>query len=253
MAGAFFHSLRQRDAEGGTMGEETRAPTTSQWKLRRLAKRSIAVFNRHAGVSGAIAAYQGSLIPRAEAYIQAYDAAALYEPRWRKEIAEGRGAMFALLTSINAWKPHLARELPGFDIATIGDKPTVPEDLVEDGERLADGLEMIVDGEGVTLPWATGGATELRTKADDAERETEEAAAADSTLSELLATVRRTGVELEQDLTLFRKTLRSVLGRSHPDFQKLRVEKASKPDDDDDPNGPQPSPPVTPAPEPPQG
>src|SRR5690606_38611101 len=49
------------------------------------------------------------------------------------------------------------------------------------------------------------------------------------------------------------KTLRSVLGRSHPDFQKLRVEKASKPDDDDDPNGPQPSPPVTPAPEPPQG
>ncbi len=72
------------------MGEETRAPTTSQWKLRRLAKRSIAVFNRHAGVSGAIAAYQGSLIPRAEAYIQAYDAAALYEPRWRKEIAEGR-------------------------------------------------------------------------------------------------------------------------------------------------------------------
>lgn len=235
------------------MGKESGAPTTPQWKLRRLAARTIKVHGRHKAVSGAIAAYEGSLIPSCVAYVAAYDAAASYQPKWRKEMDEGKGAMAALITAISAWKPHLARELPGLDIATIGDKPTVPEDLVEDGFRLSEALGQIKGADGATPGWATHASTELDTLSQSAERETDEAAAADAQLAELLAAVRASGVAFEGHLSLFRQTLRSVLGRSHPDFQKLRAEKATATDEDDDPGAPQPSPPVTPAPAPPAG
>lgn len=233
------------------MTKQAGAPTSPQWKLRRLAARSIKVHGRHKSLSAAIAAYEGSLVPSATAYIGAYDAAARYRSKWRKEMDEGKGAMGALNSAIGAWKPHLARELPGLDLTTIGDRPTVPEDLVEDGFRLSEAFGEIKDAEGATPAWASDASTQLDTLSQDAERETDEAAEADAKLAELLAAVRATGVAFEANLSLFRKTLRSVLGRSHPDFQKLRAEKASTKDEDDDPAAPQPSPPVTPAPTPP--
>lgn len=233
------------------MAKEEGAPTTPQWKLRRLAARTIKVYGRHRAASGAIAAYEGSLIPSATTYVGTYDAAARYQPKWRKEMDEGKGAMLALDTAIGAWKPHLARELPGLDLTTIGDKPTVPEDLVEDGFRLSEAFGEVKGADGATPGWASEASTQLDTLSQTAERETDEAADADSKLADLLAAVRTSGAAFEKNLSLFRKTLRSVLGRSHPDFQKLRAEKASSKDDDDDPGAPQPSPPVTPAPTPP--
>lgn len=235
------------------MGNETKAaPTTPQWKLRRLAVRATKVHARHAGVSGAIAAYAGSLVPRATSYISAYDTATAYRPVWRKEMDEGRGAMSALYASINGWKPHLARELPGFDITTIGDKPTVPEDLVEDGFRLAEAFLQIKDANGENPEWAARASAELAGLSEAAERETDEAAEADANYARLLADVRAKGAAFESELTLFRRTLRTVIGRSHPDYQKLRAEKASAKDDDDDAAAPPPAPPVTPAPAAPQ-
>lgn len=149
---------------------------------------------RHAA-KPSIAAYAGSLIPKADAFIEAYDIASKYESTWRREMAEGKGAMAALLRAINEWKPHVARERPGFDITTIGDRPTVPEDLISDGIALADELAT------VPQPWAADSSAGLRTLATDAERETDEAAAADATHNEQLERVRTTKIEFEAELT----------------------------------------------------
>lgn len=225
--------------------------STTQWKTRRLGARAIKVYHRHSGVSGSIAAYGGSLVPSAEAYIAAYDAATRYRASWRIEMDEGKGAMKALESAIKAWLPHIARELPGIDISTLADRPTVPEDLIEDGIRASEALGEIKAADGSVPAWASAGSAEVLAKSQAAEKETDEAADADAKLSDLLATVRKNGAALQADLTLFRQTLRAVLGRSHPDFQKLRAEKATAKDEDDDPNAPQPAPPVTPAPHPP--
>lgn len=219
---------------------------SATWKTRRLASRGKKVQARHGG-KPSIAAYGGSLIPKADAFITAYDTASRYEATWRREMAEGKGAMAALLVAINEWKPHVARERPGFDVTTIGDRPTVPEDLTGDGIALADELAA------VSQPWAADAAAGLRVLATDAERETDEAAAADATHNEQLERVRTTKADLEAELSRFRDTLRAALGSSHPDYQKMRAEKATTVDADDDPAAPQPSPPVTPAPVPPIG
>jgi len=217
---------------------------SSHWKARRLASRAKKVQARHAG-KASIAAYSGSLLPKADAFIAAYDTAAKYEATWKREMKEGQGAMTTLLGSINEWKPHVMRERPGFDVTTVGDRPTVPEDLIEDGIKLADELASIPQ------EWATGAAAELRSQAEAAEKETDEAAAADATYNEQLERTRRTKLEFEAELSRFRNTLKSVFSSSHPDFQKLRGQKAGAIDADDDPNAPQPSPPVEPAPVPP--
>ena len=177
---------------------------------------------------------------------------AKHQVTWRRETAEGRGAMALLEKEVEAWKPHVARERPGFDLTTIADRPTVPEDLVQDAVALAEELEEVrVAADGATPPWATGAATTIRGLAADAERETDQAAAADAIHNEQLTDVRAKKAAFDAELSLFRNTLRAVLGRSHPDFQKLRANKAAAPDPEDDPSAPAPSDPVTPEPTPP--
>ncbi len=210
---------------------------SAHWKSRRLAARALKVYSRHAD-KDAIGAYARSLSPLAEGYIASYDAAGRYESTWRREMAEGRGAMAELARELGAWKPHLAREKPEVDLSSIGDRPTVPEDLVEDARGLAESLENVRDPEGNTPGWATKGAAKLRELASRAEKETDEAAAADAQHNELLARVRAAKAPFDAELSRFRSTLEAVLGRAHPDFQKLRADKAGAADVEDDPAGP---------------
>lgn len=223
--------------------------TDTHWKARRLAPRAIKVVARHAD-KPAIVAYTDTLGPKATTFIEAYDTAGKHEANWRREMAEGRGAMKALQTEIDAWKPHVGRERAGFDLTTIGDRPTVPEDLVQDAIALAEELDEVRAADGSAPAWATAAAVRIREKAALAERETDEAAAADSAHNEQLARVRAAKAELDAELSKLRDTLRVVLGRSHPDFQKLRAKKASASDVEDDPSAPPPSDPVIPEPPP---
>jgi hypothetical protein len=219
----------------------------SAWKTRRLAPRAKKIVARHTD-KPAIFAFKSSIDRSADEYIVAYDTAGKYEATWRLELAEGKGAMTELKRVIDMWKPHLARERPGFDLQSIGDRPAVPEDLVQDGMAVAEELEVIVDPEGNTPAWATAAGTDTRAKATKAELETDEAAAADAIHNAQLAAVREKKAVLEAELSRLRDTLRAVLGRSHPDFQKLRADKAGTPDVEDDPNAPQPAPIPPPAP-----
>src|SRR5690606_16454371 len=143
----------------------------THWKARRLAARSLKVLARH-GDEPAIAAYTTTLGPKATTYIREDDTAGKHEAAWRREMAEGHGAMGALQKEMNAWKPHVARERPGFDLTTIGDRPTVPEDLVQDAIAMAEELEAVRDAEGNTPEWAIAAAASIREKAVAAERET---------------------------------------------------------------------------------
>ncbi len=224
---------------------------TAQWKLRRLASRALKVLSRHQESNAAIGAFVAPIRTASEAFIKAHSQVGGYVVKWRTEMSEGRGAMMELRREINAWKPHLARERPGFDLTTIADRPSVPEDLIEDGFMLAEQLDLVQGPGGTTPDWASSAAATLRTKCEMAEKETDEAATADSMYNGFLREARDTAAAFEAELGRFRATLRSVLGSAHPDVQKLRTNRATTSDVDDDPNAPAPSDPVTPAPEPP--
>jgi hypothetical protein len=108
--------------------------TTPYWKLRRLAPRTMKVFDRHRSIP-AFGAYAASIVPTANAYVAACDAVRGHEATWKREMAEGRGAMKSLLDEVQLWKPHVARESPTFDLSQIADRPDVPEDLFEGRAR----------------------------------------------------------------------------------------------------------------------
>ncbi|MBI4918185.1 MAG: hypothetical protein HY825_20275 [Acidobacteria bacterium] len=61
---------------------------------------------------------------------------------------------------------------------------------------------------------------------------------------------RSLAAAFQEELILFRRTLMSVAGRSDKDYQKLRAEKATATDDEDDPNAPPVPAPVEPGPPP---
>lgn len=213
-------------------------PSAPHWKLRRLAPRAKRVLARRSAESPALAAYKDSLPAKADAFIQAYDGLMQVQAKWRKEMGEGKSAVAALLKTIRVWLPLLARDVPGFDSTSFGDQPGVPDDVIEDGERLLLGLADGKDKDGKDLAYKSSAEAALDAAIKAASKEWSEAEASDAEHQSRLAAVRETADAFDKELQAFRQTLGSALGRSNKDFQKLRSERASQADDEDDSSGP---------------
>lgn len=205
------------------------------------------IANRRASESPAVAAFQETLFAKNAAYVAAYDKAAKFQAAWKKEMAEGRGAIAALLKLIQTWLPLLKRDIPGFDGGIYGDKPAVPDDVLEDGERLAQVIDEFRDASGKPLAYQKAALDQLTPVLQAAMKEWAEAEAADKQYQATLAAVRDSADPLQQDLVALRRTLGVTVGRKDKDYQKLRAERAGYPDEDDDANAPAPPTPVTPA------
>jgi hypothetical protein len=218
----------------------------SLWKLRRLSSRALRVLDRRKEDVPAIAAYEPTLKPHAEAYRAKYDEAARYESMWQKEMAEGRSANAELVKLIRMWIPLVARDVPGFTGAGLLGKPEVPDDVLTDASRL---INTAIDYQAVAeqenaLPYLETLTSQLNAAVTAAAKETREAEDADQTYQSLLREVREAGAAFNQDLKAFRRTLGNAVGRSDRDYQKLRAERAHATDEDDDADAP-------PTPEPP--
>jgi hypothetical protein len=124
---------------------------TPQWKLRRLAARSARIVKRRGAEFPVIAMFEGTLVPKAEKFIAAYDSAARFQATWKREMAEGRGAIAGLVKVMQQWVPLLKRDVTGFDGGIYGDKPDVPDDVLEDGERLLSVIDEFRDPAGQPL------------------------------------------------------------------------------------------------------
>ncbi len=216
-------------------------PTTvPYWKLRRLAPRATRVAERRSGESTALTVCRTTLVPAATAYIKVYDEAQRYEPQLRREMSEGRSAVSRLESGLREWLPLIVRDVPDFDRTRFADS-RVPDDLLNDGERLLETAEGATDAAGQPLAYADQLISSLGSVYEAARKEWTEAEAADSTYQQLLASVRQRGGALHEELKAFRRTLAVVAGRNDKDYQKLRVERAAVPDEeDDDPQAPAP-------------
>lgn len=225
---------------------------TPHWKLRRLAPRAIRIVKRRAAESPVLATYEPTIVAKANAYMAAYDRCMKFETDWRREMAEGRNASAALLKQIQLWAPLIKRDVPGFDGASFVEQAQVPDDVIEDGERMASMIDEFRDGGGNPLPYQKTALDAIGPVLQAAVKEWGEAEAADSEHQRLLGSVRRLADELQTELIPLRRSLLAAVGRSDRDYQKLRAERAGMPDDDDDPSAPPPPTPVPPAPAAPQ-
>ena len=213
-------------------------PATPAWKLRRLSSRAKRVQERRSKDFPVIAAYSTTLPVKADAFIAAYDASAKYQNTWRREMKEGKGAVAVLVAQIQSWLPMLMRDIPQFDASDFADKPDVPDDIIEDADRLLEVLDEATDASGNPLTYAATAIAAIQAALAPANKEWAEAEASDSSYQQLLSAVRSTGAVFDLELQTFRRSLSHVAGRSDKDFQKLRAERASQKDDEDDPNAP---------------
>lgn len=206
-------------------------------KARRIATRVEGVANRHAD-KPAIRAYQGTIVPKAKAFIVAYDAAAKFSPMRLREFEEGRTAVAQLLAKVRGWAPVVAGAQPGLREAEFGHNPHIPDDVIADASRLLD----LVEDAGDTMPFAADMTADLEPALAAAEKEWGEAVAADVTFQTLLKAQRDALATFDAELQRYRRTLAGVLGRSHKDYQKLRAERAHLPDEEEGPTEPVPTP-----------
>ena len=134
----------------------------------------------------------------------------------------------------------MQRDVPGFSGADFGDKPSVPDDVLEDVGRFFDMMADYQDDAGQSLPYQGALLADLEPKLQSAAKEWSEAETADKHYQTLLADVRRTGEMFDNELKPLRRTLTVVAGRNDKDYQKLRAQKAQIVDDDDDAHSPAP-------------
>ncbi len=212
--------------------------TTPQWKLRRLAPRAARIVMRRAGESAALAAHAATFGKQSDAYVAAYDRAIKYAATWKKEMEEGRGAVGALLKAMQAWLPLVARDVPGFEAGIYGDQPQVPDDVLEDGERLLAVIDEARTAQGEALAYREQATASLGPLVQAAAKEWAEAEAADKEYQTVMANLRVQAADVQRDLVALRRTLLATVGRNDKDYQKLRAERAGYADEDDDPAGP---------------
>ena len=219
--------------------------TYPMWKLRRLAPRALRVLERRKSEAPVLAAYEPRLVPVAERFIATYDRAAGYRSTWLREMEEGRGAMAALATTVQAWVPLVMGDIANLNSSDFAPSP-VAEDVIIAAERLLEMASEHVDAQGVGLAYREALVADVSVKLVAGKKERAEAEAADSVYQQILAEAREAHVDFSAVLGAFRRSLGAVLGRNDKDFQKLRIQRAAQRDEDDDPGAPVPEMPDVP-------
>ncbi len=209
------------------------------WKLRRLAPRALRVLERRKSEAPMLVAYEPKLVPAAERFMTALDLAAGFRSTWLREMAEGRGAMAALTTTVQGWLPLVVGDIANLNSSDFA-ASSVADDVITAAERLLELAGEHVDAQGSALPYRDALVTDLSAKIATGIKERTEAEAADSEYQQILAEARRADADFRALLRAFRKSLGAVLGRNDKDFQKLRVQRAAQRDEDDDPGAPVP-------------
>jgi hypothetical protein len=134
--------------------------------------------------------------------------------------------------------PLLLRDVPGLDGSVYGDKPGVPDDVIEDGERLLSVIDEARTAKGEPLSYRQQALEVMDPLVKAAVKEWGEAEAADKEYQSVMAGLRTQADELQRSLVSLRHTLLIEVGRKDKDYQKLRAERAGYPDEDDDPAAP---------------
>lgn len=210
-----------------------KTPNTPQWKLRRLAGRTVRVHARQREKDPALGAFDSTSATASE-FITVYDRLRNLAKLRMQERREGKEAISELVDRLRVWAPRVERDVEEVVSSEYGENPGVPDDVLNDAKVLIDHVTAYADRAGEPLAYAEALQTDLGGALATAEAEWAEAEQAQEGFAELRKTLHAIGLALEQDLVVYRRSLRQVIGATHPDYQKLRTERIRLVDEDDD-------------------
>jgi hypothetical protein len=217
------------------MPEATVPPTTTpQWKLRRLAARVLRVQDRQRDTEPALAAFDHTLVPATEEFIVAYGRVSAYATRRAQEHREGKTSIAALGKKTRVWAVVVAVDTGTFKASDLGKKPDVPDAVIADAEVLMKFARGYKTAAGKKLPYLASLEEDLGAAIAEAKKEWDEAETAASDYNALRRQAHDAAYRFERHLIAYRRALKTVIGRAHPDYQKLRAKRARSPDRDDD-------------------
>jgi hypothetical protein len=189
---------------------------------------------RHLDRAPALSIYSQTLGNSAARFITAFEHAEGLQSAVTTSIDVRSQAVDLLGRTMRAWSAALAKDLKGFDRSKYGDKPNVPEDVINDAESMLIMLDKHVEAGGELPFYADTLKQDMTAQIEAAKAELAQTGTQSATLSDARAELKAAAVEFHRDLVAFRSALRALVGPQHADYQKLRVARGSTPDVDDD-------------------
>jgi hypothetical protein len=199
----------------------------------------LSVQERHREKEPGLAAYDLTLVVSGQALITTYDEVRATESSRFFEHAEGKTTLKSLHRKLRMWAAHVADRIEGVDMAEYGDNPEVAEDLIADANALIERVNRHAAQASEPLPFMDALIADLTEAIEAAKGEWRQAEVAASDVADMRRAMHEAAEAFERDLISYRRALASVIGRNHPDFQKLRLERVTTPDEDDDENAPE--------------
>lgn len=191
--------------------------------LFRLAARGLEILERHKDREPALSVFAQTLGVSASSFMELYDRMQVVAASQSAVTAGRNTAVAHLRRKLRGWVAILVNDIPGFDPSMYGDKPDVPEDMINDAKSIFTALAEHESAGGEAPFYKDTLIEDLQAAIDAARQEHTHAAGAHAGLAELRIAVREAASKLQADLVAFRRTLLAHVGRSHPDYQKLRV------------------------------
>jgi hypothetical protein len=211
--------------------QDDKRVSVPQRKLRRLAPRYIAIFEKWKARSPTIRALGPKGVEAADRYITLCDDLVIRRADQRIEFAQKRRAIVKLSRSVFRWVTLIAHYRP-IDPEEYRSVPDSPDDVMASAERL---LRLVADGGPLSGESYAAEIRDAITPAlEDARRERDEAAAVVAETQAMARALREHARELHAELKRFRVLLRVEAGTSHADYQSLRASRVHDDGDADD-------------------
>lgn len=193
-------------------------------RLRAVAPQAKFVAETYADSHPAIAVQAPGVIQVSAAFIIAYDKSRTKAPDAAQESKELRQVTLDVHRNMQAWMGALVTAAPQIDLSSFANAGRSPKGIIADAQRLIELVgKHVQDGE--PIPFADQMLVELQAGVEVATKELEDVLKIEAEHAQLEQRVRELGIELNAKLVGLRKTVRVVLGRTHPHYRALLIRK----------------------------
>lgn len=193
--------------------------------------RALRVLGDHKGGFEELKAFEATLVPAAQRFVQLYDAARVGETP-RSKMTDSRKALRRLELGIRRWTGILSRDIPGFTLSSILDADSLSDDLIAGAERLVELVRGFKGANGEPPSYVADLLARVTPLLDEATQSWDTAQRHMADERELLRQTREAAALVQKELVALRRTLRVILGETHRDYQVLRLTRSAQDEDE---------------------
>jgi hypothetical protein len=211
--------------------ENNQKVKVSNWRLRRMVPRALRVLNDHKGSVEELKAFEVTLVPAVQRFVELYDATRVSETP-RTEVTDARKALRRLELGIRRWSGILTRDIPGFSSASFLDGDALSDDLIGGAERFLEVVRGFKGANGEAPAYVPDLLARISPLLEAATQSWDAAQTHMASERELLRQTREAAAIVHKELVALRRTVRATLGDTHRDYQMLRMSRVAQDEDE---------------------